>query len=346
MSMKKYGTSMSGGCLPLLIQMPILFALYPVIQNIPTYVRGVREVYMPVVEQIMATDGFQSIMEKIGEASPILMNPNSYDYSQASTLVNVLYKFQDATWGKLLDQMPGITDIAHNTMEQVTHLNSFLGINIGEQPLTMLTQAFHDFSITGMILAIIIPVMAGLTQFISVKLQPQPASSGNDKDNPMMNSMKTMTYTMPLISVVFGFTLPAGLGLYWVTSALFQCLQQVIINKYMDSVDINILVAKNKEKAAKKKAKGQKTFMEKLMDTSAKADSAKEGVENFLRKKKSIKQIASINTKKIAGPEGTGKEDFDSLSSVDISKLGDIGKKAYMVSQYEKEHGNTRGGKK
>ena len=163
---------------------------------------------MPVVEQIMATDGFQSIMEKIGEASPILMNPNSYDYSQASTLVNVLYKFQDATWGKLLDQMPGITDIAHSTMEQVTHLNSFLGINIGEQPLTMLTQAFHDFSITGMILAIIIPVMAGLTQFISVKLQPQPASSGNDKDNPMMNSMKTMTYTMPLISVVFGFTLP------------------------------------------------------------------------------------------------------------------------------------------
>ena len=56
---EKYGTSMSGGCLPLLIQMPILFALYPVIQNIPTYVRGVREVYMPVVEQIMATDGFQ-----------------------------------------------------------------------------------------------------------------------------------------------------------------------------------------------------------------------------------------------------------------------------------------------
>ena len=41
---EKYGTSMSGGCLPLLIQMPILFALYPVIQNIPTYVRGVREV--------------------------------------------------------------------------------------------------------------------------------------------------------------------------------------------------------------------------------------------------------------------------------------------------------------
>lgn len=252
----KYGTSMSGGCLPLLIQMPVLFALYPVIQNIPTYVSGVKEVYMPVVEQIMATDGFQSIMEKIGEASPVLMNPNSYDYSQASTLVNVLYKFQDATWGQLLEQMPGITDIAQSTMEKVTHLNSFLGINIGEQPLTMLTQAFQEFSISGMFLAIIIPVMAGLTQFISVKLQPQAAmSGGNDKDNPMMNSMKTMTYTMPLISVVFGFTLPAGLGLYWATSALVRCVQQLAINKYLSKKSVEEIIAENQKKAAKKREK-------------------------------------------------------------------------------------------
>ena len=56
--------------------------------------------------------------------------------------------------------------------------------------------------------------------------------------------------------------------------------------------------------------------------------------------------MASINTKKIAGPEGTGAEDYANLDSVDISKLGEIGKKAYLVSQYEKEHGHTRGGKK
>ena len=69
---EKYGTSPTGGCLPMLIQMPVLFALYPVIQNIPNYVKGVKDVYMPVVNQIMATDGFQKIMEKIGEAKPVL----------------------------------------------------------------------------------------------------------------------------------------------------------------------------------------------------------------------------------------------------------------------------------
>ena len=121
----------------------------------------------------------------------------------------------------------------------------------------------------------------------------QPELDGN---NPAAGMTKSMTVMMPLMSLYFCLVTPAGLGIYWVTSALFQCLQQVIINKYMDNADIDALVAKNKEKAAKKKAKGQKTFMERLMDTSAKADAAKEEIENPSARK-TIKQIASINTK-------------------------------------------------
>ena len=339
----KYGTSMSSGCLPLLIQMPILFALYPVIQNIPNYVRGVRDVYMPVVEQIMATDGFQSIMEKIGEASPVLMSASAYDYSQAGTLVNVLYKFQDATWGTLLEQMPGITEVAQSTMARVTDLNSFLGINIGEQPLTMLTQAFHNGSFTGMFLAIIIPVMAGLTQFISVKLQPQAASSG-DKDNPMMNSMKTMTYTMPLISVVFGFTLPAGLGLYWAASALVRCVQQLAVNKYLSKKTVEDIIAENQKKAAKKREK--------------KGTSAKE-----------INKMATTNARSVGTSEAKRSTITDSEREEKINKArqisqnakpGSLTSKANMVSRYnsgqatqlpeekteEKESGNKKSSRK
>ena len=252
---EKYGTSMTGGCLPMLIQMPILFALYPVIRDIPTYVKGVKNVYMPVTEAIMNTNGFQKIMETIGGASPVLMNPKSYDYSQADTIVNALYKFQDATWNTLIDKMPNISDIAQQTMDKVTHLNSFLGINIGEQPLTQLTTAFHNGSIVGIILAVLIPVLAGLTQFISVKLQPQPAATGDDKDNPMASSMKTMTYTMPLISVFMGFTLPAGLGLYWAASAAVRCVQQLAINKYLSTKSLDDMIKENQEKAKKKREK-------------------------------------------------------------------------------------------
>lgn len=249
---EKYGTSPTGGCLPMLIQMPVLFALYPVIQNIPNYVQGVKNVYMPVVNQIMAADGFQKIMEKIGEAKPVLMSAKSYDYSQADTLVNVLYKFQDSTWNTLVDKIPSLKEIVETTTQTMGHLNSFLGINIGEAPFTMLMAAIHDFSIIGIIMAAIIPVMAGLTQFISVKLQPQPEV---DPNNQMANSMKTMTYTMPLFSVFMGFTLPAGLGLYWAISAVVRCVQQLGINKYLSKKSTEELIAENQKKAAKKREK-------------------------------------------------------------------------------------------
>ena len=249
---EKYGTSPTGGCLPMLIQMPVLFALYPVIQNIPNYVQGVKNVYMPVVIQIMAADGFQKIMEKIGEAKPVLMSAKSYDYSQADTLVNVLYKFQDSTWNTLVDKIPSLQDIVETTTQTMGHLNSFLGINIGEAPFTMLMAAVKDFSILGIIMAAIIPVMAGLTQFISVKLQPQPEV---DPSNQMANSMKTMTYTMPLFSVFMGFTLPAGLGLYWAISAVVRCVQQLGINKYLNKKSTEELIAENQKKAAKKREK-------------------------------------------------------------------------------------------
>ena len=130
-------------------------------------------------------------------------------------------------------------------MDKVTHLNSFLGINIGEQPLTQLTTALHNGSVVGIILAVLIPVLAGLTQFISVKLQPQPA--GDDKDNPMASSMKTMTYTMPLISVFMGFTLPAGLGLYWAASAAVRCIQQLAINKYLSTKSLDEMIKKREK---------------------------------------------------------------------------------------------------
>ena len=301
---EKYGTSMTGGCLPMLIQMPILFALYPVIR------------YMPVTEAIMNTNGFQKIMETIGEASPVLMNPKAYDYSQADTIVNVLYKFQDSTWNTLMEKMPSITDLAQQTMDKVTHLNSFLGINIGEQPLTQLTTALHNGSVVGIILAVLIPVLAGLTQFISVKLQPQPA--GDDKDNPMASSMKTMTYTMPLISVFMGFTLPAGLGLYWAASAAVRCIQQLAINKYLSTKSLDEMIKENQKKAQKKREKH---------GTSA----------------KEINKMATTSTRNVGtvtkGKSGISEAEREekiqkAKQKAQNSKPGSLASKANLVSRY------------
>ena len=305
---EKYGTNPTGGCLQLVIQMPIFLALYQVIRKIPAYIPQVKAVYMQVVTAIAGQAGAIDAINKIGKGLK-----SSYVTSLASDatknqIIDTLNYFNADAWHKLAKAIPSAADVINTSSTHIIGMNDFFaGINVSQTP------GFHPS------IYWLIPILAALFQYLSAKTMKQPELDGN---NPA-----------------------AGLGIYWVTSALFQCLQQVIINKYMDNADIDALVAKNKEKAAKKKAKGQKTFMERLMDTSAKADAAKEEIENPSARK-TIKQIASINTKKIAGPEGTGAEDYANLDSVDISKLGEIGKKAYLVSQYEKEHGHTRGGKK
>lgn len=311
---EKYGVSPTGGCLPMLIQMPILFALYPVIQNIPKYVDGVKEAYMPVVNQIMQVDGFQKIMETIGSAKPVLMSASSYDYSKADTLVQVLYKFQDSTWNTLVDKMPSIQSVVDATTQTMGHLNNFLGINIGETPMTMLTSSLHPFSIVGIIMAVIIPVMAGLAQFISVKLQPQAASM--DDNSQMAASMKTMTYTMPLFSVFLGFTLPAGLGLYWAISAIVRCVQQVAINKYLQTKSLDDMIKENQEKAAKKREQ--------------KGTSAKE-----------LNKMATTSTKNVEHKKNSNmsekerQEKLEKAASYNKNaKAGSLASKANMVSRF------------
>lgn len=319
---EKYGVSSTGGCLPMLIQMPILFALYPVIQNIPKYVDGVKAAYMPVVDQIMQVDGFQKIMETIGSAKPVLMSATAYDYSKADTLVQVLYKFQDSTWNTLVDKMPSIETVVDATTKTMGHLNNFLGINIGETPMTMLTNSLHPFSIVGIILAVIIPIMAGLAQFISVKLQPQPSM---DENNQMAASMKTMTYTMPLISAVLGFTLPAGLGLYWAVSAVVRCVQQVAINKYLQTKSLDDMIKENQEKAAKKREKKGTSAKElnKMATTSTKnVEHKKTSTMSEKERQEKLEKAASYNKN---------------------AKAGSLASKANMVSRF---NGNNSGDNK
>ena len=308
----KYGTSPTGGCLPMLIQMPVLFALYPVIQNIPNYVERVKNVYMPVVNQIMQIDGFQKIMEKIGEASPVLMNPSSYDYSKADTLVNVLYKFQDSTWTTLVEKIPSIEEIALSTKETIGHLSYFLGINIAETPWTMLRASIASASVIGIILAVIIPIVAGGSQFLSVKLQPQPQS---DSENDMANSMKTMTYMMPLMSVFLGFTLPAGLGLYWAVSAFVRCVQQVVINKYMDRKSVDDLIEESKKKAAKKREKNGAPAKEVRSMATTSTRNVKSGKSSMSEAERKEKLEKASQSKKNAKP-------------------GSLADKANMVNRY------------
>ncbi len=252
---EKYGTSPTSGCLGSIIQLPILFALWPVVQNIPAYVNGVKETYMPLVEGIMATDGFQKVMEGIGEASPILINPEQYDYTKANTIVDVLYKFQESTWTTLADKFPDLSELVYSTQDKISEMNYFLGINIAETPWTMFNTALKDFSIVMMIVAVAIPVLAGVTQWISswVMQKATNANTKNDSDNAMMQQMNMMIKVMPIMSIFMCFSMPSGLGIYWIVSAVVRTIQSFYVNKYLSKKSIDEIVEENVKKAAKKR---------------------------------------------------------------------------------------------
>lgn len=309
---EKYGTSPTGGCLGSLIQFPILFALWPVIQNIPAYVTSIKDAYMPLVNQIMATDGYQKIMEGIGKASPIMINPETYDYSKANTLVDVLYKFRPGTWDTLADKFPDLTNLIDSTKNSLTHLNTFLGINIAETPGSMFMTATKNFSIGLIIVALAIPVLSGLSQWISAKLMQQATSTGNDDDNPMAAQMKTMMNVMPVFSVIMCFSMPAGLGIYWIASAVVRTIQQLIINKFLSKKSMDELIEENVKKAAKKREK-------------------KDAVSG-----REINAMAHKNVKNIEEPKRKTASSNNIDSYKQNAKPGSLASKANMVSDFNK----------
>lgn len=302
---EKYGVSMSSGCLSTLIQFPILFALWPVVRNIPAYVHGVKEAYMPLVDQIMATKGFENIMMKIGEAQPILISSKKFDYSEANTLVDVLYKFQANTWDTLADKFPQLSDLIASTEQNIRPLNTFMGINIAETPATMFKE--------GMIIAALaIPILAGLLQWISSKLMQRATASASSstQDNAMAAQMSAMTNFMPLMSVFMCFTMPAGLGIYWIVSAIVRTVQQLLINHQLNKISIDDLVKQNMEKAAKKREK-------------------KDAVAGS-----TINSMAHKNVKNIEEPKRktTSNNKVDSYKK--NAKPGSLASKANMVSDF------------
>lgn len=76
-----------------------------------------------------------------------------------------------------------------------------------------------------------------------------------NQDDKMAMQMKTMNLMMPLFSLVIAFTVPTGLGIYWIAGALIRSIQQFAINKHMEKIDLEDIIQKNQEKAKKKREK-------------------------------------------------------------------------------------------
>lgn len=267
----KYGVSPMGSCGQMLIQMPILFALYRVFYNVPAYITAVRDKFVVIADDIMAYDGFADIMTKIQTDYKVTLNVQpDFVVSDTNTIdqvrnfiIDVIYKVPsidslvkpNADGEVYFTALDSVTEIINNGVENFHQFNFFLGLNISDTPWNIIQDNIASKNFLLVFVALLIPVTSYLTQVLSIKLMPTANNDKNNQNDMMAQQMKMMNKTMPLMSLFFCFTLPVGLGIYWVISAAYRSVQQVIINKVISNMSLDDIIEQNKEKAKKKQEK-------------------------------------------------------------------------------------------
>lgn len=189
---KKYGISPFSGCLPMLIQLPIIFALYKVIREPLAYIFNLSgdEITNLIANSKALLEGV-----KVG-SEQIVLTAKIHEY-----LINY----------------------------------NLFGLDLS------ITPELKNPNIIW-----IIPALAGLTTWLSSKFMQagaekkkkeeetkpkRPPRPGEKKQDPNATT-NTMMNVMPFMTVWFAFMLPAGVGLYWIASNIFQIGQQYVLNKF------------------------------------------------------------------------------------------------------------------
>ena len=326
---QKYGVSPTGSCVQLLVQMPVLLALYQVIYHIPGYISGVRNVFTGLTAKIMSVDGFGSIISQFLTDNKITMTGISANTEfTKTTTIDFLYKLSPSQMEKFsqISDFSGFSDLFDKVAQQTSHMNTFLNLNISDTPLAIIKSGMAQGGAAGYLLvfsAAMVPILAWLTQWMNYKLMPQPKQAPNSEPSAMEASMKSMNTFMPIMSAVFCFTFPVGIGIYWVIGAVIRCIQQLVINRKMEQMDMEELVRHNQEKMKKK--------ME------------KRGVSA-----QQINQQARMNARNIQAPDKTSglsqeekaaqrKKATEYYNNANV-KPGSLAAKANMVKQFDEKN--------
>lgn len=310
----KYGATPTGGCLTTFIQLPIMFALYQVIYRIPAYIGAIKDMLMNVVTPVMEQPGYIDKIAELAKANNLPID--KIDYSVADKMVDLFGKFNAAAWEELKGIFPALEKVITESSEKFLGVNSFLGgLNLTEAP-------GFKFS-----LALLIPILAGLTQWISVKTMNVNNNAAQNEDMPGAGAMKSMNTIMPIMSVFFCITFPIGIGIYWVASSTVRIFMQLGINQYMKKIDVDKMIKSNIEKRNKKREKKG------LPPINANATI------------KSANRAAEVAAKKKEMEEERGKKPI--TNSTDYYKqkrenMGTIASRARMVQDYEEKKGKKK----
>ena len=342
----KYGVSPTGSCGQLLIQMPILFALYRVIYSMPAYVGKIKDAFTVLAEKIISVDNAaflqNSEVDTINQTI-MMYGKNIKEGNMVNGVIDVLNRLSTADMN-LISEHYELADLTHNgelilsndvTRGLIDTYNNFLGLNMGNSPSYIIKDALAAGAYFVIIGALLIPVLSAVTQWLNVKLMPQQENRDKkSQESSMVQSMNTMNKIMPLMSAWFCFTLPCGMGLYWIAGSVVRSIQQVVINKHFDKMDFDKLISENSAKSKKKMEKNAKR-MEKIQKQQELMN------QYSAMKTKNIQSKANTSTGVSAKEAANAtKNPSASTTSAVKAKPGSMMEKANMVREYNERNSN------
>ncbi len=294
---KKYKINPFAGCLPLLIQFPLIMGLFNVLRTPATYIKQLGAVYTDIAAQIMEhVANYQELLQPY-QSNIETMTRRTYDLANNTSLGQFLSHLTSSQWNDVMTQVqtqvnnPTVMNGIESALEVKNKFETFFGFSVVDAPSGLMhVQPW----------VIIIPIIAGASTYIFTKLtmasngQTQTAASG--QANPAESMMKTMNIVMPIMTGAFAYTMPIGLALYWIAGNVIMLVQQKVVNKMLEKQDAKLeaMLEKEREEARKNNKTTTKKVMKKVPVQKSQEKMAKEKVSEEAPKtytKKVIKKV-------------------------------------------------------
>ncbi len=262
---KKYKINPFAGCLPLLIQLPLIMALFNVLREPAKHIAKLGQEYTVIADKIMASvSNYVSLLEPF-KSNIEMTTRATFDLNNNVQLGQFLSHLNTTQWNEFLNKMGGTADVVRPALDLKYSIENFLGFNVVDTPSVLMSTQWW---------VILIPIIAGASTYIFTKLtmaangqvQSAAATSNNGAANPGESMMKTMNIVMPIMTGVFAYTMPIGLALYWIAGNVIMMGQQWIVNKILEKQDakLDAQLEKEREEARKNNKIQTKKVMKKV----------------------------------------------------------------------------------
>ena len=230
---RENGASMFAGCLPLLIQLPILYALYYIFNQPYQYVDVINNIYTNVTNALLNIDA----ATRVDILTPVILSKNmTVDVSVFDQVLGLVKTMSATDWNSVISAAGSAGNALAEIITQKHAIEYFFGLNL-------VSTAGLNFP------GIIIPIISGLSTYLSTWYMQKRQKEMNPgaMDDAAAGMTKSMNVVMPIMMGVITINVPIALGIYWTLSNLFSVLQTWATYRVLD----------------KKEKKGELTFKDK-----------------------------------------------------------------------------------